>query len=235
VRETVRACRSAGVKFLTLYAFSVANWKRPRLEVQALMRLLADFAKSERQELRDQGIRLNVVGDLEDLPLSARHSLESAMEYTADGEHMTLSLALSYGGRDDIITAARAIAVRARSGLLLPEQIDEALFRSEMTTHTLPDVDVLIRTGGEARVSDFLLFEGAYAELFFLPVMWPDFGPAELERVFADYRQRERRFGLTSAQVLAEDNPHRTFDPADSVSSPPLPEPGVERLTGRDG
>ena len=183
-------------------------------------RLLADFAKSEQQELRDQGIRLNVVGDLEELPLAARRALEDAMAFTADCGDMTLSLALSYGGRDDIITAARAIAVKARAGLLLPEEIDERTFRSEMTTDVLPDVDVLIRTGGEARVSDFLLFESAYAELFFLPVMWPDFKKQDLQQVFAEFGKRERRFGLTSAQVApAQNNPRRTFDPADSVAS----------------
>lgn len=217
VRETVRACRAAGVKYLTLYAFSVANWKRPRLEVQALMRLLADFAKSEQAELREKGIALNVIGDLEDLPFSARKALEEAMAYTADGGEMTLSLALSYGGREDIVSAARAIAVKARAGLLLPEEIDESLLRGEMSTRALPEVDVLIRTGGEARVSDFLLFESAYAELFFLQDMWPDFSPKHLEAVFNQFAKRERRFGLTSAQVSGE-NLLRTFDPVDAVT-----------------
>lgn len=215
VRETVRASREAGVRYLTLYAFSVANWSRPRPEVTALMRLLADFAEKERKELREQGIRLNVIGDLEELPTFARRAVEEARVYTADGTSMTLSLALSYGGRRDIADAARSLAVRARAGLVLPEDIDEEFFHKQMTTHSLPDVDLLIRTGGEARVSDFLLFEAAYAELLFLPCMWPEFTGDTLREAFRTYAQRERRFGLTSDQVRAQ-NLGSTFDPLDS-------------------
>jgi undecaprenyl diphosphate synthase len=215
VRETVRSCRQADVRFLTLYAFSVANWSRPRPEVAALMRLLADFAEKERQELREKGIRLNVIGDLEELPTFARRAVEEAMEYTADCKEMTLSLALSYGGRRDIADAARSIAVRARAGLILPEDIDEDFFHRQMTTHSLPDVDLLIRTGGESRVSDFLLFEAAYAELVFLPLMWPEFTSVALHDALATYARRERRFGKTSAQVRQQ-NLGRTFDPLDS-------------------
>lgn len=215
VRETVRTCRKAGVRYLTLYAFSVANWARPRPEVAALMRLLADFAEKERQELRERGIRLNVIGDLEELPTFARRAVEEAMEYTADCKDMTLSLALSYGGRRDIVDAARSIAVRARAGLILPEDIDEEFFHRQMTTHSLPDVDLLIRTGGESRVSDFLLFEAAYAELVFLPLMWPEFTADALHKALDTYGRRERRFGLTSAQVRQQ-NLGRTFDPLDS-------------------
>jgi undecaprenyl diphosphate synthase len=215
VREAVRTSREAGVRYLTLYAFSVANWSRPRPEVAALMRLLADFAEKEREDLRQKGIRLNVIGDLEDLPIFARRAVEDAKEYTADCTDMTLSLALSYGGRRDIVDAARSIAVRARTGLILPEDIDEEFFHRQMTTHTLPDVDLLIRTGGEARVSDFLLFEAAYAEIVFLPMMWPEFNSATLLETFRLYAQRERRFGLTSDQIRKQ-NLGRTFDPLDS-------------------
>jgi undecaprenyl diphosphate synthase len=161
VREAVRTSREAGVRYLTLYAFSVANWARPRPEVEVLMRLLQDFAEKERQELREKGIRLDVVGDLEELPVVARRAVEEARAYTADCNDMTLSLALSYGGRRDIADAARSIAVRARAGLILPEDIDEDFFHRQMSTHSLPDVDLLIRTGGESRVSDFLLLEAA--------------------------------------------------------------------------
>ncbi|MBM4364333.1 MAG: di-trans,poly-cis-decaprenylcistransferase [Deltaproteobacteria bacterium] len=215
VREAVRTSREIGVGYLTLYAFSVANWSRPRPEVTALMRLLADFAQKEREELRDQGIRLNVVGDLEELPTFARRAVEDSMAYTADCSEMTLSLALSYGGRRDIVDACRSIAVRARAGLVIPEDIDEAFFHRQMSTHALPDVDLLIRTGGEARVSDFLLFEAAYAELFFLPIMWPEFTADALRTVVSQFGSRERRFGLTSAQ-LRDQNLGRTFDPLDS-------------------
>ncbi len=215
VREAVRTSREAGVRYLTLYAFSVANWSRPKPEVEALMRLLQDFAEKERQELREKGIRLDVVGDLEDLPIFARRAVEDAREYTADCNNMVLSLALSYGGRRDIADAARSIAVRARAGLILPEDIDEEFFHKQMSTQSLPDVDLLIRTGGESRVSDFLLFEAAYAELVFLPIMWPEFTSATLRDAFAVYANRERRFGLTQDQVRKQ-NLGRTFDPLDS-------------------
>jgi undecaprenyl diphosphate synthase len=215
VRETVRACRKAGVRYLTLYAFSVANWRRPAGEVRALMHLLAHFAEREKVELKERGIRLNVVGDLADLPSAARQAIESAMEYTASGQDMVLSLALSYGGRQDIVTAARALAIKVKAGLLLPEEIDEERLHQEMSTFALPAVDLLIRTGGESRVSDFLLFESAYAELVFLPTMWPEFDEAHLQKALDVYANRERRFGLTSNQVRASNG--RSFDPLDST------------------
>jgi undecaprenyl diphosphate synthase len=214
VREAVRTSRELGVRYLTLYAFSVANWSRPRPEVEALMRLLQDFAESERQDLREKGIRLNVIGDLEELPVYARRAVEEAKAYTADCNEMTLSLALSYGGRRDIADAARSIAVRARAGLILPEDIDEEFFHRQMTTHSLPDLDLLIRTGGENRVSDFLLFEAAYAEFVFLPIMWPEFTGNALRDALGIYAARERRFGLTTDQV--RQNVGHSFDPLDS-------------------
>ncbi|HEX2881138.1 MAG TPA: polyprenyl diphosphate synthase [Polyangiaceae bacterium] len=217
VRETVRTCRARGVEFLTLYAFSVANWGRPRPEVQALMRLLIEFTGREKQELRDQDIRLNVIGDLEELPLETRRAVEDAMRYTEDCNTMTLSLALSYGARHDIVSAVRALAVRTQAGLLLPEEIDEDRLRQAMSTRELPDVDLLIRTGGEARVSDFLLFESAYAELLFVPQMWPDFKEQNLMEAFAYYSGRQRRFGLTGEQRNGQT--HRSFDPLDATES----------------
>jgi undecaprenyl diphosphate synthase len=204
VREAVRTCRKEGVEFLTLYAFSVANWGRPRTEVRALMNLLLDFAEREKQELREQDVKLEVIGDIEELPISTRHAVESATRYTAHCTGMTLSLALSYGGRADIVSAARAIAIQASTGRLLPEEITEATFQRAMSTHALPPVDLLIRTGGERRVSDFLLFESAYAELYFLPIMWPDFNAKALRDAFAFFSGRERRFGLTGEQVHGE-------------------------------
>jgi undecaprenyl diphosphate synthase len=215
VREAVETSTRVGIKCLTLYAFSVANWARPRNEVEALMRLLVDFAKQERAELRQNGIRVNVIGALEDLPTGTRHAVEDLIQYTADGERMTLTLALSYGGRQDIVEAARSLAVRARAGLVLPEDIDESFFHRNMTTHALPDVDLLIRTGGETRLSDFLLFEAAYAELLFLPIMWPDFTAQTLLDAIEVYSQTERRFGLTSEQVQPASP---AFDPLDRAS-----------------
>lgn len=205
VREVVRTCRARGVRYLTLYAFSLANWSRPKDEVDALMRLLIRFAGQEAAELREKGIAVRVVGEIDELPTSTRHAVEELLETTAplDGEPpaMTLSLALSYGGRRDLIGAARALAIRAQAGQILPEEIDERLFQSFMTTHGLPDVDLVIRTGGEQRLSDFLLFESSYAELYFTHVLWPDFTEADLFRAFEAYAGRERRFGRTGDQL----------------------------------
>lgn len=201
VREVVRAARREGVRYLTLYAFSVANWNRPAFEVRALMQLLAEFANSEKAELREQGIRLEVIGEFHRLSPAAQASLREAIEFTQDGSSMVLSLALSYGGRHDITNAAKALAERVRDGSLNPSDITEDLLRHELTTRSLPDVDLLIRTGGESRVSDFLLYESAYAELAFMPVMWPDFTEQHLLEAFSAFASRERRYGLTSAQV----------------------------------
>jgi undecaprenyl diphosphate synthase len=223
VRESVETAARVGVEYLTLYAFSVANWARPRAEVEALMHLLVEFAQKERPELRQNGIRVNVIGAIEDLPRVTRHAVADLIEYTAGGKRMTLTLALSYGGRQDIVQAARALAVKARAGLVLPEDIDEAFFQRQMTTAVLPQVDLLIRTGGETRVSDFLLFESAYAELVFLPIMWPDFRPETLHEAIGIYGQKERRFGLTSEQVQTPGKPatiaSQAFDPLDSASA----------------
>jgi undecaprenyl diphosphate synthase len=213
VREAVRTSRELGVEYLTLYAFSIANWARPLAEVEALMELLVDFAEKEKRELAKNGVRVSVVGDLEDLPVVARRAVEDAIAYTADCNEMTLTLALSYGGRRAVVDAARALAVRARAGLVLPEEIDEDFFHREMTTGTVPDVDLLIRTGGESRLSDFLLFEAAYAELVFLDIMWPDFNRDTLIDAINEFNSRERRFGRTSAQIRRP--PGRTFDPLD--------------------
>jgi undecaprenyl diphosphate synthase len=224
VREAVRTCRKEGVEFLTLYAFSVANWGRPRNEVRALMNLLLDFAEREKQELKEQDVKLQVIGDIDELPISTRHAVENASSYTADCTGMTLSLALSYGGRADILSAARALAIRVKNGSLLPEEITEESFQSHMSTHALPAVDLLIRTGGERRVSDFLLFESAYAELYFLPIMWPDFNAKALRDAFGFFAGRERRFGLTGEQIHAAPAPLpvknvHSFDPLDSSTS----------------
>jgi undecaprenyl diphosphate synthase len=218
VRETVETATRIGIKYLTLYAFSAANWARPRAEVEALMRLLVDFARRERAELRQNGIRVNVIGVLDDLPTVTRHAVEDLIRYTADGDRMTLTLALSYGGRQDIVEAARSLAVRARAGLVLPEEIDEAFFHRQMTTHDLPQVDLLIRTGGETRLSDFLLFEAAYAELMFLPIMWPDFRPETLLEAVEAFGGKERRFGMISEQVQAH-VPIQAFDPVDRIQN----------------
>lgn len=201
VRGTVRACRKQGVKFLTLYAFSVANWGRPADEVQALMALLLDFAEKEKHELRDQGVRVQVVGDLDKLPNATRKAVERTMAFTANCTGMTLSLALSYGGRADIARAARLLAEQVKLGELNAEDINEERLQRALSTKTLPPVDLLIRTGGERRMSDFMLFEAAYAELYFLSSMWPDFGAEQLATAIEYFSARQRRFGLTGSQV----------------------------------
>ena len=207
VREVVRTCRERGVRYLTLYAFSLANWSRPKLEIEALMRLLVRFADKEARELKEKTINVQVIGDLDDLPTMTRRAVEHLVEYTNElpagvaAPEMTLSLALSYSGRRDVVDAMRTIAARARAGLLLPEDIELGTLRRHFTTHALPDVDLMIRTGGEQRLSDFLLIESAYAELYFTEVLWPDFTSDDLLDAFEVYSGRERRFGRTGEQV----------------------------------
>lgn len=201
VRNTVRAASKQGVKYLTLYAFSIANWGRPAPEVQALMALLLDFAEKEKAELHKQNVRVQVVGDISKLPAATREAVQRTMAFTESCTGLTLSLALSYGGRADIAQAARKLAEQVKAGTLAAEDISEQLLQREMSTCTLPPVDLLIRTGGEQRMSDFMLWEAAYAELYFIPSMWPDFGPEQLSEAIAYFAARQRRFGLTGEQV----------------------------------
>ena len=201
VRHAVETAARIGIEYLTLYAFSVNNWARPSEEVQALMALMVDFARSEQSELRQNGIRVEVIGQIDRLPSGTQAAVDALVRSTAQGDRMILTLALSYGSRQDVVDAVRSIAERVRTGELDPSKIDAAALRQSMTTHRLPDVDLLIRTGGESRVSDFLLLEAAYAELLFLPIMWPDFTPDALRNAVESYVSRERRFGLTSEQV----------------------------------
>jgi undecaprenyl diphosphate synthase len=198
VRLAVQGCRERAIPFLTLYAFSAANWSRPKDEVDALMGLCQDFAARESDELVARGIAVKVIGELDDVPTPTRHAIEALVLATAGGEAMTLTLALSYGGRRDMVNAVRAMVVRARAGLVIPEEVDETSLRSWLTTSALPDPDLVIRTGGERRLSDFLLFESAYAELFFTETLWPDFNDATLQEALDAYSRRERRFGRIS-------------------------------------
>jgi undecaprenyl diphosphate synthase len=201
VRLAVRSCRERGVECLTLYAFSVANWSRPKEEIDALMRICTEFAEGEREELIARGVKVEIVGELEDVPTRTRRAMERLVADTAGGQGMTLALALNYGGRRDMVNAMRALAVRARAGLVIPEEINEESLRSFLTTSPLPDPDLVIRTGGERRLSDFLLFECAYAELFFTETFWPDFSEQTLDEAIAAYARRQRRYGRTADQV----------------------------------
>lgn len=201
VREITRSCRTLGVEALTLYSFSTENWRRPAEEVSGLMGLLGRFLVEERREILENGIRLNAIGQLDRLPLAVRAALKELSHASRNNKGMTLTLALSYGGRAEIVEAARALAKKAAAGRLRPDAIDEAAFAAELGTAGLPEPDLLIRTSGELRLSNFLLWQLAYAEIFVTPTAWPDFRRPQLEEAFASFRARERRFGQTGAQV----------------------------------
>ncbi|MCS6902235.1 MAG: polyprenyl diphosphate synthase [Polyangiaceae bacterium] len=203
VREVVRAAGRAGVKYLTVYALSMDNRKRPADEVAALYRLLERFAETEREELVGQGVRVEVVGDVESLPLSCQQAITELCEATMRGEGMLFRLAVAYSAREDVVRAVQALARRAVSGQIDPGAITVEHLRGAMWTAGAPDIDLLIRTGGEHRLSDFMLLEASYAELYFTDVAWPDFTAEHLLAALTDYTRRERRFGLTSAQVQA--------------------------------
>ncbi len=199
VRTVVRTSREAGLSYLTLYAFSTENWQRSETEVAALMALLKRFLKSEQQEMLENGIRLNTIGQTGRLPSDVRSTLEEVMETTASNSEMVLNLALSYGGRAEIVEAVRGIAGKIRSGALDPEKIDEALFAGHLYTGGMPDPDLLIRTSGEMRVSNFLLWQIAYTEIFITPTLWPDFSKEEYIEILREFGRRERRFGKAEA------------------------------------
>lgn len=204
VRSAVYGCDDRSVANVTLYAFSAANWKRPKAEIEVLMRLCAEFAENEVDELCRRNVRVKVIGDLDELPTRTRKANEALVERTKDNTGMTLALALSYGGRQDMVSAIRQIAIRARAGLVIPEEVNERSLRTYLSTSDLPDPDLVIRTGGERRLSDFLLFECAYAELFFTETLWPDFSEAVLDEAIGAFARRQRRFGKTGDQVTAE-------------------------------
>lgn len=201
VRAVTRACRELGIEALTLFAFSSENWGRPRLEVQLLMALFNRYLKSELNEMLENGIRLNTIGDLDRLPRATRKLFLETMEKTASNRDMVLNLALSYGGRQDVVEAARAVARQCLSGEMRPEEVTEDLFNGFMSTADLPELDLLIRTSGEYRLSNFMLWQSAYTELFFTPTLFPDFREEELYRIIADYQKRERRFGKISEKI----------------------------------
>ncbi|MFQ5747320.1 MAG: isoprenyl transferase [Gemmatimonadota bacterium] len=199
VRETVEGALEVGLAYLTLYAFSQENWNRPEDEVAALMELLREYVASETEELREQGVRVRVFGEREKLGAAAGEAVRDLEERTAGGERLQLNLAISYGGRAEIVDAARRLARAAGAGALDPAAIDEARFAAELQTADWPDPDLLVRTSGERRISNFLLWQIAYAELFVTPVLWPDFTRSDLYEAILDYQRRERRFGGVSA------------------------------------
>lgn len=201
VRETLMGATEIGVKYLTLYAFSTENWNRPRAEVDALMDLLVNTLMSELDSLHENGVRLNAIGDLESLPGGCRATLAEAIRQTAHNDRITLTLALSYSARWELVNMVKRIATDVREGRMDVEAVDDALVSANLTTAGMPDPELLIRTSGEQRISNFLLWQIAYAELWFSPVLWPDFRREHLYQAVLDYQGRERRFGLTSEQV----------------------------------
>jgi len=201
VQATVKTCRRIGIPYLTLYAFSMENWLRPKAEVRALLKLLQEYLANETQEMIDRGIRLTAIGDLESLGEPIHRQLKEAIEQTADNREMVLNLALSYGGRDEIVAAARRISRDGLAGKITPEEVTKDRFAKYLYTTGLPDPDLLIRTGGECRISNFLLWQMAYTEFYFTEILWPDFRERHLLKAIADYQQRERRFGMTSEQL----------------------------------
>jgi undecaprenyl diphosphate synthase len=201
VRDITRAARQLGIEALTLYAFSSQNWSRPADEVAGLMQLLREFLLDERSEILDNGIRLDALGDVEKLPAFVREPLDELRAASAGNSQMTLTLALSYGGRESIARAARAAAKDIVTGILRAEDLDVDRLGSYLPTARLPALDLLIRTSGELRVSNFMLWELAYAELVFVDVLWPEFRREHLYKCLEEYAARERRFGMTSAQL----------------------------------
>jgi len=201
VRAIITAAPELGIKVLTLYAFSTENWKRPALEVQALMGLLKSFLKSELAALHQNGVRVRCIGQIDRLPAGVRRILELAIAQTATNQGLVLNLALSYGGRAEITAAARRLAEECRDGLLSPAEITEELLAARLDTAGLPDPDLLIRTGGESRLSNFLLWQLSYAEIFITETLWPDFRKEQLQVALDDFRGRQRRFGRTPEQV----------------------------------
>jgi len=201
VRNTVETAAKIGIKYLTLYAFSTENWKRPKIEVETLMGLLVSTLKNQLKTLHKNNIRLNAIGRINTLPKKAYEELQEVIEQTSTNDAMTLTLALSYGSREELTSAFRELATKVKNNIISPADIDETIINKHLYTHDLPDVDLLIRTSGEFRISNFLLWQIAYAELYFTPVFWPDFSEAHLIEAVKSYQNRERRFGKTSEQL----------------------------------
>lgn len=201
VRDIVEACAQLGVKYLTLFAFSTENWRRPRREIDTLMKLLIKTLRAETNNLHKNDIKLMAIGDLDSLPTEVQRELKEAIERTRDNKRMVLNLALSYSGRWEIIEAVRDIARDAKAGKISVDDIDDKLFSSYLKTAGIPDPDLLIRTSGEYRISNFLLWQIAYTELYICDRLWPEFRRRDLYEAIRDYQRRERRFGMISEQI----------------------------------
>lgn len=201
VREIVNVAGEIGIQYLTLYAFSTENWNRPKEEVDALMELLVATIRKEVDELNKKNVRMHVIGDFGALPEVCQKEMQEAIDITASNTGLNLILALSYSARWEITNAVQSIAVQVKKGILNPEDITDELFHQHLCTHQFPDPELMIRTSGESRISNFLLYQLAYSELYFSPIHWPDFRRAAFLQAIADYQQRERRFGMISEQI----------------------------------
>ncbi len=201
VRITIESCAKLGIENLTLYAFSTENWNRPKLEVNTLMKLLVHSLKNELKTLQDNNIRLNSIGNLEKLPKSILKELNEVINITKNNSRMTLTLALSYGSREELVNVVKNISDKVKNNIISIDSIDESIINQHLYTHNLPDVDLLIRTSGEHRISNFLLWQICYAELYFTDVLWSDFKENDLYEAIVSYQKRERRFGKTSEQI----------------------------------
>ena len=201
VRDVVEGSAEIGVKNLTLYAFSTENWNRPKLEVDTLMKLLVSSLKKEIKTLQDNDIKLNAIGCLDNLPAKALRELKEVIKKTSNNKRMVLTLALSYGSREELTQAVKEISERVKNGEISTKDIDESVINKHLYTQNLPDVDLLIRTSGEQRISNFLLWQIAYAELYFSEILWPDYRKDDLFEAIYNYQNRERRFGKTSEQL----------------------------------
>lgn len=204
VRDTIESCAQLGVEYLTLYAFSTENWRRPKAEISALMKLLIQTLRKETQRLNDNDIRLHAIGELERLPSVCLNELKEAMTLTSENERMVVSLALSYSGRWDINQAVKSICEKIKSGEFGIDDINDQLISEHLDTHDIPDPDLLIRTGGEFRISNFLLWQCAYTEFFITQKYWPEFRRDDIYEAIEAYQTRERRFGMISEQIYKD-------------------------------
>lgn len=202
VQKVVEEAAELKINHLTLFAFSTENWKRPREEIGVLMKLLVSSLKSEFEKLLKNRIKLNVIGNIDQLPKIVQDELNYVINKTKNNSKMTLTLALSYGGREELVSTFIKLAFKVKNNIISPEKIDQSIINEHLYTHNLPDVDLLIRTSGEKRISNFLLWQIAYAELYFSKILWPDFNKKHLHKAIINYQKRERRFGKTSEQLL---------------------------------
>ncbi|WP_348822638.1 isoprenyl transferase [Flavobacterium aestuarii] len=201
LKKIIKECNSLGIEYLTVYAFSTENWNRPKLEVDTLMKVLIKTLKKELKTMQEGNIKMNAIGNLEKLPKNAQLELFDVIDKTKENTKMTVTLALSYGSREELVNVVKKISDKVKNNIISIDSIDDSIINEHLYTHNLPDVDLLIRTSGEHRISNFLLWQIAYSELYFADVLWPDFKEENLHEAIISYQKRERRFGKTSEQI----------------------------------